>query len=300
MCTTKESPGMTGSLRLRIFAESSAPLQAQGMPRCSATTLRSLDVEAGATKANMVGRWGLNLYCKEAGGKTWRNFSRGWQRSLASKRHLCAISEAASGLPFRCLATDAAERGGRGGRGSKTSLVLLGRDSIGAGPPRLQIRKYSAHRKIADLDVDLKAEGVVDSKIELAEDSSNFAKFVAENRRRSAWLTNCVSLRNACPKFAHRSRPSQGTGKIDMLKHGQNGSDFSAWGSDPSGLQTNQLLALQQISYEAPLRATVVVLTDLCLCASCGCRRAHWLLQKRVMKTATAAATWHNSSQTLR
>lgn len=72
------------------------------------------------------------------------------------------------------------------------------------------------------------AEGVVDSKIELAEDSSNFAKFVAENRRRS-------------------------TGKIDMLKHGQNGSDFSAWGSDPSGLQTNQLLALQQISYEGPL-----------------------------------------------
>ena len=69
MCTTKESPGMTGSLRLRIFAESSAPLQAQGMPRCSATTLRSLDVEAGATKANMVGRWGLNLYCKEAGGR---------------------------------------------------------------------------------------------------------------------------------------------------------------------------------------------------------------------------------------
>lgn len=72
------------------------------------------------------------------------------------------------------------------------------------------------------------AEGVVDSKIELAEDSSNFAKFVAENRRRS-------------------------TGKIDMLKHGPNGSDFSAWGSDQSGLQTNQLLALQQISYEGPL-----------------------------------------------
>ncbi|CAE7254380.1 AKT1 [Symbiodinium sp. CCMP2592] len=81
---------------------------------------------------------------------------------------------------------------------------------------------------LTDLDVALKAEGVVDSKIELAEDSSNFARFVAESRRRS-------------------------TGKIDMLKHGQNGSDFSAWGSDPSGLQTNQLLALQQISYEGPL-----------------------------------------------
>ena len=239
------------------------------------------------------------MYCKEAGGRhggTLVGVGNGALHrkgiyALYLRQHPDSLSDVWPQMP--------PERGGRGGRGSKTSLVLLGRDSIGAGPPRLQIRKYSAHRKIADLDVDLKAEGVVDSKIELAEDSSNFAKFVAENRRRSAWLTNCVSLRNACPKFAHRSRPSQGTGKIDMLKHGQNGSDFSAWGSDPSGLQTNQLLALQQISYEAPLRATVVVLTDLCLCASCGCRRAHWLLQKRVMKTA-AAATWHNSSQTLR